>query len=252
MARTRNLANLTDLLTAGSTYVTTATPPQFDNGTNIATTGFANGLGVQYKLGVAGLSFSINTTLTASQMGGWGIMNSASPLTVTLPLLSSVPLGAAFSIIGGQTGGFIAASGSDSVFNVSNASASQIAINAGETITVVADGPIGGWYSVNGGVGHTGFPSSLLSPGYQKFPSGLILQWGPTAGTSAGGSVTTTFPIAFPNACLRATGIYQSGTLTPNIVNLGAVTTTTATFWVCNTSGSAVTGANISYFALGN
>jgi hypothetical protein len=40
MARTRNLGNLTNLLTAGTTYATGATPPVGDNSTNLATTGF--------------------------------------------------------------------------------------------------------------------------------------------------------------------------------------------------------------------
>ena len=38
---------------------------------------------------------------------------------------------------------------------------------------------------------------SLAESGYQKLPSGLIIQWGKTNTTG-----TTTFPIAFPNACL--------------------------------------------------
>lgn len=40
MPRTRNLGNLTDFLTAGSTYVSTTTPPAGDNSTNLATTAF--------------------------------------------------------------------------------------------------------------------------------------------------------------------------------------------------------------------
>ena len=46
------------------------------------------------------------------------------------------------------------------------------------------------------------FGSSLSGNGYQKLPSGLIIQWGPTgAVSSASGAVTVTFPIAFPTAC---------------------------------------------------
>lgn len=46
----------------------------------------------------------------------------------------------------------------------------------------------------------TGTNVSLSASGYQKLPSGLIIQWG--AIVSAGGSWS--FPIAFPNACLSA------------------------------------------------
>lgn len=48
------------------------------------------------------------------------------------------------------------------------------------------------------GVGLSDFSSILKTPGYQKLPGGLIIQWGIdlTAGT------TLTFPIPFPNSCL--------------------------------------------------
>jgi hypothetical protein len=48
------------------------------------------------------------------------------------------------------------------------------------------------------------FGSSFSGSGYQKLPSGLIIQWG-TVGTS-NGSVTVTFPIAFPNAVFASSG----------------------------------------------
>jgi len=47
--------------------------------------------------------------------------------------------------------------------------------------------------------------SSVTSPGYQKLPSGLIIQWG-SVGTPASGHVTVTFPIAFPSTCLFMMG----------------------------------------------
>lgn len=45
------------------------------------------------------------------------------------------------------------------------------------------------------------FGSSLAANGYQKLPSGLIIQWG-SASNVASGTTSTTFPIAFPNACV--------------------------------------------------
>ena len=41
----------------------------------------------------------------------------------------------------------------------------------------------------------TDFTKSLAANGYQKFPGGLIIQWGTS------GATTVTFPIAFPTAC---------------------------------------------------
>lgn len=48
------------------------------------------------------------------------------------------------------------------------------------------------------------FGASLATNGYQKLPSGLIIQWGSfsyTNGSNTSSSVT--FPIAFPTACLQ-------------------------------------------------
>jgi hypothetical protein len=51
-------------------------------------------------------------------------------------------------------------------------------------------------------------PKSLAGSGYQKLPSGLIIQWGITPdvslGVDGGISQGITFPIAFPTACLQA------------------------------------------------
>lgn len=44
---------------------------------------------------------------------------------------------------------------------------------------------------------------ALSASGYQKLPSGLILQWGETAVTGSFGDFPITFPITFPNAVLR-------------------------------------------------
>lgn len=46
----------------------------------------------------------------------------------------------------------------------------------------------------------TGSNVSLAASGYQKLPSGLIMQWG-TVTTNT----TVTFPIAFPSACVSLT-----------------------------------------------
>ena len=45
-----------------------------------------------------------------------------------------------------------------------------------------------------------GFASSLTDSGYQKLPTGFIMQWGTSSVISAGGTTTVTFPIAFPTA----------------------------------------------------
>ena len=46
------------------------------------------------------------------------------------------------------------------------------------------------------------FAASKVASGYQKLPSGLIIQWGNAAATTGGTAVS--FPIAFPNGFLAA------------------------------------------------
>ncbi|HDY0896918.1 TPA: phage tail protein [Escherichia coli] len=48
------------------------------------------------------------------------------------------------------------------------------------------------------------FSSSLGAPGFQKLPSGLIIQWGLASGAS---SYTVTFPVSFPGRTLALLAI---------------------------------------------
>tara|TARA_R110000737_G_scaffold193_2_gene902 strand:+ start:18 stop:746 length:729 start_codon:yes stop_codon:yes gene_type:complete len=48
--------------------------------------------------------------------------------------------------------------------------------------------------------------AQLSTNGYQKFPSGLILQWGRVTGVNAAQNKTVTLPIAFPNAIFTLHG----------------------------------------------
>ena len=50
-----------------------------------------------------------------------------------------------------------------------------------------------------------GANQSLSANGYQKLPSGLIIQWGRTGTIATDTEVTVTYPIAFPNAALNVT-----------------------------------------------
>lgn len=52
------------------------------------------------------------------------------------------------------------------------------------------------------------FSSSIGLNGYQRLPSGLLIQWGQLPITTGSYSTITTltFPIAFPNACISITG----------------------------------------------
>lgn len=62
---------------------------------------------------------------------------------------------------------------------------------------------------------------SLVAAGYQKFPGGLIEQWGSVT-TNSSGDVGWTFPIVFPNACL---GVFASPKNTLSTYYVGTPTT---------------------------
>lgn len=53
----------------------------------------------------------------------------------------------------------------------------------------------------------TGSNQQLAASGYQKFPGGLIVQWGNASVVFDSYSIT--FPIAFPNACWQCIGGYR-------------------------------------------
>jgi len=81
--------------------------------------------------------------------------------------------------------------------------------------------------------------SSLSTNGYQKFPSGLIIQWG-TFTTSSGGYTNLTFPIAFPNALLSITAndVLSSTQIYPVNINMSGKTTTYVPVAAVSTMGS--------------
>jgi hypothetical protein len=76
-----------------------------------------------------------------------------------------------------------------------------------------------------------GFNVSLSSNGYQKLPSGLIIQWG-TESNSVSGTINITFPIQFTNAVYSviAVPIVNSPTGWDIVTLNGSPTLTNATF----------------------
>lgn len=79
----------------------------------------------------------------------------------------------------------------------------------GITTLPTQTGNSGKYLTTNGTAASWGtldFTSSLSTSGYQKLPSGLIIQWGTTALISTDALLSVTFPIAFPNAPLSITG----------------------------------------------
>jgi hypothetical protein len=97
--------------------------------------------------------------------------------------------------------------------------------------------------------------NSLVTNGYSKLPSGLILQWGVTsASTSAARNIT--FPIAFTTACLNLQGTATNPTAGNNssydyFAQVVSFTASSAVFEMQIAGGASIPSSSIYWFAIG-
>lgn len=177
---------------------TSPTAGRFDVSQQLATTEF-----VQNAIGnISGFSGYISgpVTLTAAQAGSH-IVLSGTPGTCTLPALSTVPVGTAFQFRQECNGRWtIASAGVDNAALVyNNTSATSISLKKENTLQVVSCGTAWRTYGTGLLPYDENFSASRVVNGYQKLPSGLIIQWFRFL-SQAGGWGWVTFPIAFPTA----------------------------------------------------
>lgn len=237
--------NLTQLLTALRSAGVFQTPVQFDNSTKAATTAF-----VQRALGniQGAVGFSVNTTLAGSVAGSW-IAPTAAGITFTLPLISSCPVGSVLIFDGNGYGFTLSRQGADNIAHgFSLVTSLPVAVN--DTLYIVNGG--GAWY-VSGGEARlaksSAFSSSLSTNGYQKLPSGLIVQWGNIT-TGAGGTFTWTFPIAFPSARIAEAPGLMPGNYTITETG-GGLTNRSGTLIAANTGAVAGSGLSFQMISIG-
>lgn len=102
------------------------------------------------------------------------------------------------------------------------------------------------------------FPASLTGNGYIKIPTviagvqrNLILQWG-SATTSSGGSVSITYPIAFPSAAFAV--FVTNGNGSNNYtVGAGSISSTTSfTAYMSNAATGAGLAGTVDWMVIGN
>ncbi|QIB04769.1 phage tail protein [Pseudomonas fluorescens] len=146
-------------------------------------------------------SISLTAAHCGVQLVGNGLLSNK---TITLPPKSDVPLGAMIHFSAGASNVTIACAGIDILapgLGGGN-TISSFTIEALDSVVLVNVGT--GWRMVGGShlnKHSSQFGSNLSGNGYQKLPSGLIIQWG-VAGTTNGFG-TWTYPIAFPNSVFR-------------------------------------------------
>lgn len=193
--------NIADYLLAALQGSLAVTPPQFDNDTSLATSEFVQrALGnvcsvVQYNGGTVNLlAADVGKVIV---LGGGGS-------TINLPSTANTPVGAAFHFFGqGGISTINAVSGQIIGIGNNNTSAT-LTLTGNEYATIISGGPGNNWVVSNGTPMFKGsgpFLANLAPSGWQKLPSGLIMQWG-TVNSGASGAVGIAFPATFPNVCL--------------------------------------------------
>lgn len=173
------------------------TPDQFDATKKLATTEF-----VQRAIGGYQAHYSYSTagqTIPPSRVNSLINLNTGAT-TITLPLSSSVPIGSKV-YIRTSNASVISRQGTDVIYgNTANTTETSIQVGANSNITFINAGS-GLWFIA--GNASLAWDTSLFgflkgSNGYQKLPSGIIIQW--CNGQIAAGqtSARITLPMAFP------------------------------------------------------
>ena len=226
---------------------TAPTPAQFDSTTKVATMG-----ALQRALGnFSSVDFyTSGATLTASQAGKMIDFYGSSPGTLTLPDSTTIQHGGAFNFTNLGAANLTVSCGGNDTIAIPGGGTTSIVIQPGETLTLVGISTTT-WLACVGTalLKYTAsFSASLAASGYQKLPSGLIVQWG--GGTCLGtGPLTVSFPIAFPSQCLSIVASVN----TTNPRTMGAYAINSSSFSVASYElGGAYAAEPFKYIATGN
>ncbi len=201
------------------------TAAQFDDTTKAATTAFVQ-RALGNKRGYLGVTAS--TSLTAAHCGmDIFASTSGAAITLSLPAASALAAGATFRVFNtGISDVIVSRVGGDTiVLGTTSNTVTAVTLKSGDWIELVSLGTGALWYHA-GGTGQLGysgaFGSSLAASGYQKLPSGLIIQWGTSASIAAGSSSTIAYPIAFPAGAVSGMAIpgVTASTTNPNPAGL--------------------------------
>ena len=160
---------------------------------------------VQQVLGnmQAGETFSGAMSAAVADAGKIYIYSGTGGHTATLPLVADTPTGAVYEFVNTGTGDLTVSRAGSDLIDVGPSTASTITVPAGQSLRLVRATGSSNWHTVNFSASSLlgSFGSSLVANnGWQRLPSGAILQWGKFL-ISAGGTFTGSFPVAFPTAC---------------------------------------------------
>jgi hypothetical protein len=204
------------------------TPPQFDASKLLATTEF-----VQRALGnfQSIVIVTTNTTLTAAQTGSI-IQVSGAGVTVTLPAPTTARLH--YRIYNSDEVNSFVISTPSGVLHRGGQGAATTTIPSAGSMDVYSDGL--NWIMSNGWS-----KSALAASGYQRLPSGLVIQWG-SATIGATSNLAITLPTPFLVATYVAFANYVNtggdGTAANQIAQVRTMTNTTLTLRNLGSAGN--------------
>jgi hypothetical protein len=206
------------------------TAPQFDSGRSAATSEF-----VQRALGnhASARGISAATQLTLSDVGCSIGLGGTTAYTVTLPDTASVPSGATISLHCRNVATVTVASKTGTQISPQGAYLGSIVMNGGESASFVRESGVWVVYGTAALKYSATYGAQFATTGWQKFPSGLIVQW-VVGGSDVNGNMTVSLPIMFPNAVLGGIANeanpagWSSGNVTVWAFDLGASSATTA------------------------
>jgi hypothetical protein len=94
------------------------------------------------------------------------------------------------------------------------------------------------------------FGASLAGTGYQRLPSGLIIEWGSVTSSGTGlPNLSATFPLAFPTATLATVLTVSNGT--GYVAMLTSASASGFSGVVRNLSGAITSGVVVTYMSVG-
>lgn len=201
-----------------------------------------------------------NTALVPADMGTSFTIDA--PAVVTLPAAASVPAGAAIHVMSSVPAAAVAMAGADTIFGMGASSVPLVALDSGDTVLIRSNGATG-WRVIGGSAALRNAGDFGVLPaatGWQRLPSGLILQWGQASFVGLGSGkrdAVVTLPITYPTAHRAAFAVDQ-GVGTYSIaayqLSLSQIRISKGAYRVNDTGVIAATSDNVvvNWFSLGH
>lgn len=177
--------------------------------------------------------YTVNSTLPASDIGKAVFVNIASAGVITLPSAASVSAGSIYTIYNWGSSSFTLTAQASEFINNNNTNPQTFTMQPFSTIILIVEKST--TWTIVGGSGQLTtsplFGSSIAASGFQKLPSGLILQWGTTGSITTQGTLAVTLPISFPTSNIG---------VTLNFVNDGGTVADSAGITAKSTTGFTI------------